>query len=410
MGRSHFGSSCSSSNSEAKHRTLAVARDGMERRQMVAAFRAMATLCAVAVATATSASGMHARHLVLQMSCSLCANSNTAKAKVCKVCSLQRAATTRRCCNEQQYNNAAGRAAQAILAQSKPHPKSFAHPVTAQLQLASMLSSELALPLQQNTAGYGPSVTQKSANQTVGVSQETSQELLNRLTALENAMQVLPANENFIAPRKALQTDIDLVKRKITELSPLPDRIVLARQGLDRALNRASKAEDFVRAALTAQETATTEVTKLKTELAAMEAQVINQHTSTSGENSLQQLRGGMERVLSDMSSGSVAADVMSGARSQMEAVFKNLATLSEQQQQQQQLQLQQHQLQHQEQLQHQQQLQQQHLMQHATAAQQQHQIPVPASPQPMTPHTGTSPMVMMMPINAQIMQQGIAH
>ena len=115
----------------------------------------------------------------------------------------------------------------------------------------------------------------------------------------------------------------------------------------------------------------------MKQEVALIERQFQLQAPNNDvGGNSLNTLQMGMSKVLVEMSqSGFVPGETMTNARVSMERLFGDLTALAAQ------------------------------CQQTATS----HQVAVPTAPVRMTPQASTSPMVMMVPINAQSMQQCIA-
>eukprot|EP00973_Karenia_brevis_P058610 8162655-Karenia_brevis.AAC.1 len=58
------------------------------------------------------------------------------------------------------------------------------------------------------------------------------QELVSRVQTLEASLKTLPDTDVFARPRSALVAEIEAVKKTITDLRPLSERIVLARQCL----------------------------------------------------------------------------------------------------------------------------------------------------------------------------------
>ena len=126
--------------------------------------------------------------------------------------------------------------------------------------------------------------------------------------------------------------DIDNSKRELTNLQPLPERILNKTRALERAESRVSKAQEYVQAAMAAKQSADLEAATLKTELREMQKQA-TQHVvhSPSKDDCLVQLRDGMERVLADMTHGTVGSEIVFRVRDQMKGLFQDLTALSNQ-------------------------------------------------------------------------------
>ena len=245
--------------------------------------------------------------------CKLCSNTNAAKAKVCKVCNARR-----------QHADAsldasmAGQAAKAAMAHPARNPHAATNSAATQIELASMIAAQMS----PGTADACEQAlkTQHEIVAGFGTMQADRKELVNQLLPLEAALKALPDSEVFAKPRDALTIEIEAVKKSISNLAPLPERLVKARQCLTRCEARVAKANELVKVALAAQETAIAEVNTKKSEIAALEAAALAQHaTAPAAGDCLQQLKAGMERVIADMTIGTVAQDVVVDARAHME-------------------------------------------------------------------------------------------
>ena len=161
--------------------------------------------------------------------------------------------------------------------------------------------------------------------------QEDRSVLSAHIKTLESTLATLPITPQFAEHRVALEEEILLAKKRIMLLKPVGARIDECRQALGRAVKRQLEAQETLRLAAVTLEKANTEGTTLAEDLSQLEAAVASEPISQSPENSLQQLRSGMEAVPTDMeSAGSLAGDLVSGAGLCVQQLFTQLSSVAE--------------------------------------------------------------------------------
>ena len=186
-------------------------------------------------------------------------------------------------------------------------------------QLAQVNSRLTAM---ESDVSMEPSVDNKPA-------QEDRSQLSAHIKTMEAALATLPMAPQFAKHRGPLEEEILLTKKRIM-LKPVGARIDACRQAHVRATKRQQEAHETVRLATLTLEKANLEVSTLSDDLSQLEATVSAEPITQSRENSLEQLRSGMEAGLTDMESSCIGGDLISGARMSMQQLFTQLASVAE--------------------------------------------------------------------------------
>ena len=241
--------------------------------------------------------------------CTLCGKDNTAKAKVCAQCNARRAWASR------------DTPSQPMTSAPVQSPAQTAPGMQTRQQLLQVNSRLTAM---ESDTSMEPSGNDKPV-------QEDRSQLSAHIKTLEAALATLPSTPQFAKHRGPLEEEILLAKKRIVLLKPVGARIDACRQALVRATKRQQEAQETMRLASATLEKANTEVSSLSSDLAELEATVASEPIAQTRENSLEQLRSGMEAVLTDMESSScIGGDLISGARMSMQQLFTQLASVAE--------------------------------------------------------------------------------
>ena len=157
--------------------------------------------------------------------------------------------------------------------------------------------------------------------------QSSRGELSAQIKALEAALAQLPEGPLLSATRDSLTAEIARTKKLITELRPVGARLDACREALQRASTRQAQLQETARLTHSALQASETEVQRLTLELSSLEAAVAKQEKSP---NCLDQLKVGMESVITEMvAGGAVKDDILAEARGHMAKLFDGLTTIS---------------------------------------------------------------------------------